>query len=131
MQQSWTEKNWTANPPSPAKLGMKPRKSQNAPFYHLWFGGDGGGGKGLNFASVLSKIVVVLMMYDFTVFEKLRFRPSTRKQKAGDFKTLQLLTISNFKNTPIRVSGWGLRIICHLWDMLCISVQPIWRDVCV
>ena len=57
------------------------------------------------------------------------FRPSTRKQKAGDFKNLQLLTISNFKNTQIRVSGRGLRVICHPSDMLCISVQPIWRDV--
>ena len=59
--------------------------------------GDGGGRGRLKFPSVLSKIVVVLMMYDFTVFEKLRFRPPIRKQKAGDFKNLQLLTISNFR----------------------------------
>ena len=71
------------------------------------------------------------MMYDFTGFEKLRFRPSTRKQKDGDFKNLQLLTISDFKNTRIRVSGRGLRVICHPSDMLCISVQPIWRHICV
>ena len=45
----------------------------------------------LNFPSILSKIVVVLMIYDIIVFENLRFRPSTRKQKAGDFKNLQLL----------------------------------------
>lgn len=45
----------------------------------------------LNSPSILSKIVVVLMIYDIIVFENLRFRPSTRKQKAGDFKNLQLL----------------------------------------
>ena len=45
----------------------------------------------LNFPSTLSKIVVVLMIYDIIVFENLRFRPSTCKQKAGDFKNLQLL----------------------------------------
>ena len=37
------------------------------------------------------KIVVVLMIYDIIVFENLRFRPSACKQKAGDFKNLQLL----------------------------------------
>ena len=31
------------------------------------------------------------MIYDIIVFENLRFRPSTRKQKADDFKNLQLL----------------------------------------
>ena len=37
MQQSRTEKNRTANPHPPKKSRMKPRKSQNAPFYHFWF----------------------------------------------------------------------------------------------
>ena len=41
---------------------MKPRKIQNAPFFCPWFGGGGGGGGadvgGINFPSILSKIVV-------------------------------------------------------------------------
>ena len=131
MQQSKTEKNRTATPPPPPppKSRMKPCKSQNAPFYGRWWRGVGGGGSKISICFVQD--CSSTMMYDFTGFEKLRFRPSTRKQKDGDFKNLQLLTISDFKNTRIRVSGRGLRVICHPSDMLCISVQPIWRHICV
>ena len=39
--QSWTDRiKWT---PPPAKLRMKPRKSQNASFSHLCLKGGGGG----------------------------------------------------------------------------------------
>ena len=103
-------------PIPPKNQGWSRAKAKTRPFFFFWLGGEGGGGGGgINFPSVLSKIVVVLMMYS----KKLRFRPSTpRKQKAGDFKTLRLLTISDFKNTLIRVSGRGLRVICHPSDML-------------
>ena len=41
--------------PIPPKSRMKPRKSQNAPFSHSWFGGRGG----TNFPSILSRIVAL------------------------------------------------------------------------
>ena len=45
--------------PIPAKSRMKLHKRQNAPFSHPWF--RGGGGRGINFPSILSKIVAYVM----------------------------------------------------------------------
>ena len=131
MQQSRTEKNRTANPHPLRNQGGSRAKAKTRHLIIFDSGGDGGGGGGPKFSICFVQDCSSTMMYDLTGFEKLRFRPSTRKQKDGDFKNLQLLTMSDFKNTRIRVSGWGLRVICHPSDMLCISVQPIWRDVCV
>ena len=92
LQQSMTEKNRTANhhpppPPPPPEIkneaAQKPKRAILSSLIREEL-------ESLNFPSILSKIVV-LMIYDIIVFENLRFRPSTRKQKAGDFKNLQLL----------------------------------------
>ena len=87
MQQSRTEKNRTANPNPPEIKDEGAQKPQRTILSSLIREEM----ESLYFPSILSKIVVVLMIYDITVFENLRFRPSTRKKKAGDFKNLQLL----------------------------------------
>ena len=90
MQQSMTKKNRTANhhPPPPPEIkneaAQKPKRAILSSLIREEM-------ESLNSPSILSKIVVVLMIYDIIVFENLRFRPSTRKQKAGDFKNHQLL----------------------------------------
>ena len=92
MQQSMTEKNRTANhhpPPPPLpeiknEAVQKPKRAILSSLIREEM-------ESLNSPSILSKIVVVLMIYDIIVFENLRFRPSACKQKAGDFKNLQLL----------------------------------------
>ena len=84
MQQSRTEKNRTANPNPPEIKDEGAQKPQRTILSSLIREEM----VSLNSPSILSKIVVV---HDIIVFENLRFRPSTRKQKAGDFKNLQLL----------------------------------------
>ena len=82
MQQSRTVKNRTANPNPPEIKDEGAQKPQRTILSFLIREEM----ESLNFPSILSKIVVVLMIYDIIVFENLRFRPSTRKKRPAILK---------------------------------------------
>ena len=83
MQQSRTVKNRTANPNPPEIKDEGAQKPQRTILSSLIREEI----ESLNFPSILSKIVVVLMIYDIIVFENLRFRPSTRKKRPANLKS--------------------------------------------
>ena len=66
---------WNRKPPSPPNQGWSRAKGKNAPFSHPWFRGGGGGGLGFPF--ILSKIVglfIIVLSREIFVRIALKFR---------------------------------------------------------
>ena len=81
---------WNSKPPSPPNQGWSRAKGKNAPFFHPWFGGEGGGGLGFPF--VLSKIAgrkflcwfkIISLRSDWYLKETFN-----RSERLGEFKLL-------------------------------------------